>query len=276
MSKAPPIRNRPHPHPHHKQPLTPTRHHHHPTLEERIVAPRPPERRQPRIIRHRIEEPDLHRILHIADVQHPQPAHQVRLVQPVPPHVLVVVDRPRLGEVLLQQQRVAQIGHVPDQRPRPVAAALDLVQLVAHEEVALVLGQPALVRAAGLAAHAAPDRVRRPRLLVDDDVVGAVDAVVAGGLGEGHRRARGVPELGEVEDLHAVRSGAVGDDEGVVAVHLDVAPEVLGGALGQGQLAGVAGVGGVADVDEGRGVRAPDQRPVLAGHRVGPSPDVVS
>ena len=128
---------------------------------------------------------------------------------------------------------------------------------------------------AGLAAHAAPDRVRRPGLLVDDDVVGAVDAVVAGGLGEGHRRARGVPQLGEVEDLHAVRSGAVGDDEGVVAVHLDVAPEVLGGAFGQGQLAGVAGVGGVADVDEGRRVGASHQRPVPAGHRVGPAPDVV-
>ena len=72
-----------------------------------------------------------------------------------------------------------------------------------------------------------------------------------------------------------MRPGAVGDDEGVVAVHLDVAPEVLGRALGQGQFAGVAGTRGVAEVDEGRRVRTSHQRPVPAGHRIGPAPDVV-
>ena len=74
-----------------------------------------------------------------------------------PPHILVVVDRPGLGEVLLHQQRIIQVGHVPDQRPRPVDAALSLVPFVAHEEVAVVVGQPALVRVADVGILAAGD-----------------------------------------------------------------------------------------------------------------------
>ena len=80
--------------------------------------------------------------------------------------------------------------------------------------------------AAGIPAAAVAHRVGESRLLVDDDVVRAGDAlVVRVGVEErGHLVRRDIAQAGEVKDLHAVVARAIGDDEGVVLVRLDVAP----------------------------------------------------
>ena len=80
--------------------------------------------------------------------------------------------------------------------------------------------------AAGLAAIAVSHRVREAGLLVDGDVVGAVDERVARVRLEELRRVGHVAQSGQVEDLHAVGAGTVGHDEGVVLVGLDVAPKL--------------------------------------------------
>ena len=85
---------------------------------------------------------------------------------------------------------------------------------------------------ARLAAAAAADGVRETGFLVDHDVVRTEHAIVTGRLLEHHRGIADLPQLGEVEDLDAVRAGVVRHDEGVVGVGLDVAPQVLHAPFG--------------------------------------------
>ena len=61
----------------------------------------------------------------------------------------------------------------------------------------------------------------------------------------------------------------------MIPEHLHVAPAVGPAALGLGQVAQVARVVGVGDIDEGGSVHAADQRVLAAVERVGPSPHVV-
>ena len=96
--------------------------------------------------------------------------------------------------------------------------------------------QPATAR---FTTCAAPDRVRKSGGLVDDDVVGTVDLAVMRRFLEGHGRIADVTQLSEIEDLHAVLSGAVGDDEHVIAIHLHVTPGTCSGCFRLGQIAEV-------------------------------------
>src|SRR5690606_35997424 len=78
--------------------------------------------------------------------------------------------------------------------------------------------------AAGLAAGAGADGVGVAGLVVDHDVVGAVDARVVRVRLERDGRLAHAAQAAQVEVLHAVGPGAVSHDEGVVLVDLDVAP----------------------------------------------------
>jgi hypothetical protein len=102
-----------------------------------------------------------------------------------------------------------------------------------------------------------------------------MDAVVDGGLGEGHRAAFHVPQLAQVEDLHAVGAGVVRHDECVVTGHLHVPPHVDLGPFGQGQVTQVDGVVGVGDVDEGGAVVSADHGVLPARLGIGPAPEIV-
>ena len=151
------------------------------------------------------------------------------------------------------------------------------VRKAARERGALRLADVHHVQsaAAALTAAAAHD-VREPALLVDDDVVSAVDAVVSDVGGEFRRSpCRYVAEPGQVEHLHAVLAGGVRDDEHVVAVDLHVAPHVRVRTLGQGQVAQVHRVHGVGHVDERRAVHAPDDRVLAIALGIRPAPDIV-
>ena len=98
------------------------------------------------------------------------------------------------------------------------------------------------------------------------------EAAVVGVRSERDRRVGHVAQLGQVKHLHAV-PGGLGDDEGVVGIDLDVAPQ--GGDRVGRQVAEVDRVVGVGDVDEGGARRAAEQGVFLAVQRVGPTPDVV-
>ena len=108
--------------------------------------------------------------------------------------------------------------------------------------------------AACLSATAAAHRVGESGLDIDDDVVGAVYPVVVRGLLKDHGRITYVTQLGQVEHLHTVVPSSVGDDEGMILVHLDVAPHARPRTFGQRQLADVHGVERIADIDERGGV----------------------
>ena len=129
--------------------------------------------------------------------------------------------------------------------------------------------------AAGLAAAAGAHDERVAGHRVDRDVVRAVDAAVVGVLRELLRRGARAPEPGEVEDLHAVLARAIGHDEDVVPVDLEVAPDRRRRRLRLRQAAEVAGTVRVRDVDERRAVGPADEGVLLARLRIGPAPDVV-
>ena len=93
--------------------------------------------------------------------------------------------------------------------------------------------------AAHLASGSVAHGVREPRLLVDDDVVGAGDAAVDRRFLKGHRWSLDVPEPAKVEYLDAVVPGPVGHDEGVIGVDFDIAPEADGSQTRSGELAQV-------------------------------------
>jgi hypothetical protein len=84
------------------------------------------------------------------------------------------------------------------------------------------------VESAGAAVEvlAGADDVGVAGVLVDPDVVGASEPAVVSRLGQLDRCLASLDraELGEVEDLHAVLA-CLGDDECVVVIHLDVAPD---------------------------------------------------
>ncbi len=128
---------------------------------------------------------------------------------------------------------------------------------------------------ARLATGAVPDRIGEPGLLVDHDVVGAVDAVVVEGLLERDRLAPEAAQLAQVENLDAVGSGPVGHDVDVIAVDLHVPPDRAARARRLREVAHVDRVRRIAEVDERRAVRASHDRVLGAALRVGPSPDVV-
>ena len=92
---------------------------------------------------------------------------------------------------------------------------------------------------------------------------------------ERRRRALGREELPEVEHLHAVLAGAVGDDERVVLVHLDAAPAAGVGARVHRQLADVARPRGIGHLHERRAVHPPHDGELPRARAVGPAPDVV-
>src|SRR5690606_26268716 len=116
--------------------------------------------------------------------------------------------------------------------------------------------QPA---SAAVGAAATSDGVGEAGLLIDDDVVGATDAVVRRARRKRGGRTRDAAELGEVEDLNAVRPRVVGDDEGVIGVYLDVTPDAVVCARRWGQTSYEQGVRGLGHVDEGGAVGTPDQ-----------------
>src|SRR5690606_7928297 len=103
----------------------------------------------------------------------------------------------------------------------------------------------------------------------------AADAVVRRGRRKRGGRTRDAAELGEVEDLNAVGPRVVGDDEGVIGVYLDVAPDAVVCARRWGQTSYEQGVRGLGHVDEGGAVGTPDQCVFTARLRIGPTPDVV-
>ena len=80
------------------------------------------------------------------------------------------------------------------------------------------------------AATALPARALRPggigeaRRLIQRQGVRAGQPCVVRRLGE-YRRVRHVPQLGEVEDLQSIRRAAVGYEESIMLIHLDVAPQ---------------------------------------------------
>ena len=107
---------------------------------------------------------------------------------------------------------------------------------------------------------------------VDHDVVGVAKPVVQRVCREIHGRVGHVAKLGQVEHLHAVAS-RLRNDEGVVVVHLDVAPQRRHRC--RVQVAQVHRVRGVGNVDEGCAIGSSQQHVFLAVEGIGPAPDVV-
>ncbi len=343
--------------PQHEQPFPDAADDDRPAREVGIDAPGSLEAR-PIAGRVGVEEGHLTGHVEVGDVEDAQARGVVGLEDVVPLHVLVVVDRGPRGEVLADQLGVVQIGHVPDERACAARTPLQLIQFVIHDQVAVVFGEPALVRvgrvriggvgddtrqrlvrhvddrhlvlvraeaeffalmlgigpvvddalrvvriaAAGVvvgktagkggleriadvdgveaaAARRAPgaeaDGISEPRVLVDDNVVRAAEGIVMRVLGEDDRRVLDVQQAGQVEDLQAVRPGTVGDDEGVVRVHLHVTPDARLRPRVQRERSQVHGVDRIGHLDERRPIRAADDGELAPARRVGPSPDVV-
>ena len=103
----------------------------------------------------------------ILDLQDPQARPVVGLVDEIPHHVEVVIDRPHIRGMGTHDYRSVEIRHVPYIGTRVVGTVL-FVELVVHQEVALVLREPALV-----AVRRA--RVGRPGQLEGGALVGHVD-----------------------------------------------------------------------------------------------------
>ena len=118
------------------------------------------------------------------------------------------------------------------------------------------------------------DDVREAGVLVDHDVVRRADPRVHRVRGERDRVAGEAAEARQVEHLHAVVARIVGDDVGVVAVDLDVAPDRRQ-LVARRELAHEAGELGGGEVHEGRPVGRAHQGVFGARQRVGPAPDVV-
>ncbi len=123
-------------------------------------------------------------------------------------------------------------------------------------------------------AHITAHRISVRTVGINGNVVGAGDAAVVTGFGEGDRRVGHVAQLAQVEDLDAMQARAVSHDVGVVAVRFHVAPDA--GDRGGGQVAQVDGVDGVADVHKSQAIGAPHQDVLFACVRVGPAPTVVA
>ena len=90
--------------------------------------------------------------------------------------------------------------------------------------------------------------------------------------GNGDGRVRNAAQLGQVDDLHAVSAG-LRDDEGVVVVDLDVAPQRARRC--RGQVGHEERVERVGDVDEGGAIGPAENHVFCAVDGVDPAPDVV-
>ncbi len=207
-------------------------------------------------------------------VARPRDRHRVRLVGDVgdvelrlvraeadllPPPVLV-------GAAVDDALRV--VGVAPGARRVPVAPGEGRLERVAH--IHDVQPTPAR-RAAAVRA----DDVDVPGGGVRDDVVGAEDLAVRRlGLELDHL-GPDVEEAGQVEDLHPVGARPVGDDEGVVADHLDVAPDRGARTRRARQVAHQSGRSGVGHLQEGGAVPAGHEGEAPTALRVLPPPDVV-
>ena len=120
----------------------------------------------------------------------------------------------------------------------------------------------------GVRAHA----VSAPDFGVDHDVVGVAEPAVEGVRFNGDGRIGNAAQLGQVNDLHAV-APRFGDDEGVIPVDLDIAPQ--GARRRRGQVGHEERIQRVGDVDEGGAVGPAHDHVFGAIRRVDPAPDVV-
>src|SRR6185312_2510815 len=108
---------------------------------------------------------------------------------------------------------------------------------------------------------------------IGDDIVHAVHTTIDVIRGECLWRAHTAQPV-QVEDLHPRLARAVGHDERVVLVGLDLAPERPDRARGLGQVAEIYGPARVGDVDERGAIDATDDRDFLARFRIVVAPHV--
>ena len=92
-------------------------------------------------------------------------------------------------------------------------------------------------------------------------------------LSEYHRRFRDAQQLGEIEDLHAVVTGKIRDDECVIVVGLDVPPMVVG-IGGAGQAAQIHGLLGIGDFHKRGLVGHGHQGEFPSAGGIGPTPNI--
>ena len=283
-------------------------------------------------------------LAHVVEVEDLEAGPVVGLVDQALMGVHVVVDGRRGAHVGADQADVVQVLYVED-----VGARVDraLIELVADQQVFVVLGQPALVGvgrrgvARGAEQHrvsgighvhdghgilvetegnllsrvlrigpdvvhdlgvvavavlgeaadegggervadvddvqpagegVGPDGVGPAGLLVDGDVVAVAEAAIVRVGGEGDGGIGDIAQLGQVKHLHAV-GRRFGDDEGVVGVDLDVAPERRH-CMGR-KITEIDRIVRVGHIDEGGARGASEQGVFLTVERVGPAPDVV-
>src|SRR4051812_625033 len=96
---------------HHEEAFTDAHHADRTVLEERIVVPRSREARKV-VTRAGVEISDFLWILRIRDVQNAQPSAVVRLIEPITLHIQIVVTRLRRTDILLDHDRLLEIGDV--------------------------------------------------------------------------------------------------------------------------------------------------------------------
>src|SRR5690606_31991785 len=79
----------------------------------------------------------------------------------------------------------------------------------------------------------------------------------------------------EIKYLYPMIAGSIGNDEYVILVDLHVAPDRNLAAFGHGELAEIARIVRVADVNKRSAIRATNYRVFATRERIGPAPDVV-
>lgn len=77
-------------------------------------------------------------------------------------------------------------------------------------------------------ARGGSDSIGKTCGFIDGNVVDGTDLAIMGCVGKCDRGADHIAELGQIKDLDAVVLGGIGDDEGVVLVHFNVAPDGVG------------------------------------------------
>jgi hypothetical protein len=118
-----------------------------------------------------------HRVLARAvDAQDMEARAAVGLVDEIAQDVHVVVDDSELRIVGVVVDRVAEGADVPDQGASVRDGAVGLVELVVEEEVALVLGEPALVGVVDVVVGLTREHLRLERVLEVPDGQGVLVA----------------------------------------------------------------------------------------------------
>ncbi len=222
------------------------------------------------------------RVGQVVDAQDAHAGFVVGLVDVLAVHVEVVVDHRQAAVVVSHQHRRVEVGDVPHVGPRGVrrmsGGRLRFVQLVVDQQVAVVLGQPALVRIRGAVVGRRRQRDRRALVAHVDDRDALARAVrveadlLAGVLGVGSgvdpalrfvrvsagRHAAGVQRRAgrtHVEDLQAAARGVAGagdvgaGDHRVAGLFVDrdrvaAAERAVVGVLGEGLRRGHAAQAG--------------------------------